>query len=184
MADMTPELETAFRCLGVEPDADRTTIRAAWRALARAYHPDQVSDDKSEANRRLAEMNAAFDLISAWTPEDARAYAAARAQRQQAARKAWARQAETKRKADQTRREQQRQAEAQAAEERDAQARDAAERAERARADALDQQQTATRTAQAHRAKQRSKVITARAKFLAALRELTPGLQTRELGFL
>lgn len=60
----------AFESLGVSPDADAATIRKAWRALVRAYHPDQVRGDKIEANRRLAELNAAFDLVSAWEPAD------------------------------------------------------------------------------------------------------------------
>lgn len=59
----------AFRSLGVSPDADRATVRKAWRALVRRYHPDQVRGDKVEANRRLAELNSAFDLATAWEPD-------------------------------------------------------------------------------------------------------------------
>lgn len=66
MATGTPT--TAFRLLGVSPDADTATVRAAWRALARRYHPDQVRGDRAEANRRLAELNAAHDLVMSWVP--------------------------------------------------------------------------------------------------------------------
>ncbi len=65
---MTPEMAQAFKDLGVDPDADATTIRKAWRALVRTYHPDQVRGDKVAANARLARLNAAYDLVSAWTP--------------------------------------------------------------------------------------------------------------------
>jgi len=35
--------------------------------MVRTYHPDQYKDDKAEGNRRLAELNAAFDLVSDWS---------------------------------------------------------------------------------------------------------------------
>ena len=66
MTELTPALENAFRLLGVPPDADHTTVRSAWKAMVRAHHPDQFREDKVEANRRLTEINSAFDLVSAW----------------------------------------------------------------------------------------------------------------------
>lgn len=66
----TPEITRAFRLLGVSPDADRATIRAAWKRLVRSYHPDQFRGDTAAANARLAELNAAFDLVSGWSAED------------------------------------------------------------------------------------------------------------------
>ena len=73
VTQLTSELREAFDLLGVSPDADSATIRSAWKALVRAYHPDQFAGNKAEANRRLAQINAAFQLTSDWSPEDARA---------------------------------------------------------------------------------------------------------------
>lgn len=58
---------SAFELLGVAPDSDDATIRKAWRALVRTYHPDMAKSDPQGANRRLAEINAAFDVVSACT---------------------------------------------------------------------------------------------------------------------
>lgn len=65
---MTPATAKAFASLGVSPDADPAQIKAAWRALVRTYHPDRMRGDTAAANRRLAELNAAFDLVSSWSP--------------------------------------------------------------------------------------------------------------------
>ena len=46
--------------LGVRPDASDETIREAYRALAKASHPDLVGDDGLRAMSRL---NTAWDLI-------------------------------------------------------------------------------------------------------------------------
>lgn len=73
VAKLCPDMRKAFECLGVSPDADRKTIRAAWKKLVRAYHPDLYRNNQAEGNRRLAELNAAFDLISGWALEDAQA---------------------------------------------------------------------------------------------------------------
>lgn len=59
-----------WEVLGVSPTDDPATIRAAWRALVRSYHPDLAQADREGANRRLAEINAAFDAVS--DPEAAR----------------------------------------------------------------------------------------------------------------
>jgi len=67
-----PRLTEAHRCLGVAPGADPVTIRRAWRALVRAHHPDHAPGDKAMATHRLAEINAAYDLISTWTPQQRR----------------------------------------------------------------------------------------------------------------
>ncbi len=49
--------------LGVSPEDDPATIRSAWRALVRSYHPDLARTDRAAANRKLAEINAAFDAV-------------------------------------------------------------------------------------------------------------------------
>ncbi|WP_298919022.1 J domain-containing protein [uncultured Roseobacter sp.] len=66
------ELLNAFEILGVAPGSDDETIRRAWRALVRTYHPDMAKADPKGANRRLAEINAAWDLVSARTDADVR----------------------------------------------------------------------------------------------------------------
>ncbi|WP_096389531.1 J domain-containing protein [Halopenitus persicus] len=45
-------LETAYRTLGVEPDADEDTIKRAYRDRAKSLHPDAESGDE-EAFKRL-----------------------------------------------------------------------------------------------------------------------------------
>ncbi|MEO0380734.1 MAG: J domain-containing protein [Pseudomonadota bacterium] len=73
MAKLSADMRKAFECLGVSPDADAKIIRAAWKKLVRAYHPDLYKNNQAEGNRRLAELNAAFDLISSWSTEEANA---------------------------------------------------------------------------------------------------------------
>lgn len=65
MSELAAQREEAMRLLGVAHGASAKEIRAAWRAMVRAYHPDQYRGDKDAASRRLAELNAAFDLVSA-----------------------------------------------------------------------------------------------------------------------
>ncbi|HEU4671882.1 MAG TPA: DnaJ domain-containing protein [Candidatus Limnocylindrales bacterium] len=49
----------AYRVLQVLPDADGDVIRAAYRALARRYHPDGTAPD----GLRMAELNAAYERV-------------------------------------------------------------------------------------------------------------------------
>jgi DnaJ like chaperone protein len=59
-----------WRVLGVPRDADMVTLRARWRELVRAHHPDQMiarglpTDAVSLANARLAAINQAWKEIS------------------------------------------------------------------------------------------------------------------------
>lgn len=59
--------------LGVPRDAGQATIKAAWRRLARAHHPDLTPDDPAateRATRRMAEINRAYaELRSGWLGE-------------------------------------------------------------------------------------------------------------------
>jgi hypothetical protein len=53
--------------LGVEQDASPTQIKAAWRRLARANHPDLTGDDPAAsrlATRRMAEINDAYAALT------------------------------------------------------------------------------------------------------------------------
>jgi curved DNA-binding protein CbpA len=57
--------------LGVPRDAGQSTIKAAWRRLAREHHPDLTRNDPAaaeKATRRMAEINRAYaELRSAWS---------------------------------------------------------------------------------------------------------------------
>jgi hypothetical protein len=53
--------------LGVARDADPARIKAAWRRLARANHPDLTGDDPAAsrlATRRMAEINDAYAALT------------------------------------------------------------------------------------------------------------------------
>lgn len=54
-----------YDVLGIEPGASAATVKAAWRRLARAHHPDLASDAASQrkATRRMAEINAAYEAL-------------------------------------------------------------------------------------------------------------------------
>jgi len=64
------ELERNLAVLGLELDANRDEVKAAFRRLAREYHPDVSELDHDEANRRFRELNMAYEFIKAkkrWT---------------------------------------------------------------------------------------------------------------------
>lgn len=69
---MEPD-EDPYRVLQVDPRAHETVIRAAYRALARLYHPDGGDPDGG----RMTELNHAYDLLR--DPSRRRAYDAGRA---------------------------------------------------------------------------------------------------------
>ncbi len=54
-----------YKILGVSPDATDEDIKAAYRTLARKYHPDKYRDsDLAEmAGEKMKEINAAYDEI-------------------------------------------------------------------------------------------------------------------------
>ena len=51
-----------YKVLGVAPNASDEEIKAAYRALAKKYHPDLNPGDESAA-KRMNEINAAYDQI-------------------------------------------------------------------------------------------------------------------------
>ena len=51
--------ENAYHILQVHPQAHETVIRAAYRALARLYHPD----GNARNDKRMSDLNRAYDLI-------------------------------------------------------------------------------------------------------------------------
>ena len=52
-----------YEILGVEKTADEATIKKAYRALAKKYHPDMNPGDK-EAEVKFKEVNEAYDVLS------------------------------------------------------------------------------------------------------------------------
>lgn len=66
--------ESPHAVLGVRPTASPEEIKQAWKELARRYHPDRlrargVPDEAARlAERRMAEINAAYDSLRATQP--------------------------------------------------------------------------------------------------------------------
>lgn len=54
-----PEASDAYRTLQVDPSAEPSVIQAAFRALARLYHPDGSRPDVA----RMARINAAYRVL-------------------------------------------------------------------------------------------------------------------------
>lgn len=53
-----------YATLGVLPSAEDIVIRAAYKALAQRYHPDRAPNDPSAANRKMADINEAYSVLS------------------------------------------------------------------------------------------------------------------------
>lgn len=53
-----------YRVLGVDPSASDEEITAAYRRLARKYHPD-LNGGSPEAEEKMKEVNTAYDLVRA-----------------------------------------------------------------------------------------------------------------------
>lgn len=55
-------LQNPFEVLGVQMTATKDEIRAAYRALARRWHPDRflAGPERDWANEKMAEINAAY----------------------------------------------------------------------------------------------------------------------------
>jgi curved DNA-binding protein CbpA len=70
-----PEPVDAYKVLQVDPEAEDDVIQAAYRRLARKYHPDLTSGP--EAAARMAAINAAWELVG--KPASRAAYDRARA---------------------------------------------------------------------------------------------------------
>ncbi len=49
-----------YAILGVHPTAEIAVIEAAYKALAKRYHPDVSQDNPEEAHRRMQEINEAY----------------------------------------------------------------------------------------------------------------------------
>jgi DnaJ-class molecular chaperone len=53
-----------YAVLGVLSIAEDVVIAGAYRGLAQRYHPDRFDGDQNEANRRMAEINEAYRILS------------------------------------------------------------------------------------------------------------------------
>ncbi|MBQ8352044.1 MAG: J domain-containing protein [Clostridia bacterium] len=56
-----------YTVLGVAPDATEEEIKAAYRRLARRYHPDHFASDPQaarEAEAKMKEINEAYDILT------------------------------------------------------------------------------------------------------------------------
>lgn len=53
-----------YAILGVTPQAEDVVIKAAFRALAQRYHPDKYSGSADDAQRKMAEINEAYGVLS------------------------------------------------------------------------------------------------------------------------
>jgi DnaJ-class molecular chaperone len=60
-------LRNPYAVLGLKPDADAAAIKAAYRRLAKTYHPDAQATDKADKNsdtqKRFQEVTAAYNLL-------------------------------------------------------------------------------------------------------------------------
>ena len=54
-----------YEVLCVERDANEKTIKAAYRELARKWHPDSLKDEEAmqHAKKKMQEINEAFDIL-------------------------------------------------------------------------------------------------------------------------
>lgn len=57
------DLKNAYDILGVAPNADPVTIRRAWMALVRSYDPKAPGQKRADVLRKLALIDAAFDVV-------------------------------------------------------------------------------------------------------------------------
>jgi curved DNA-binding protein CbpA len=61
-----------YQILGVLPSAEAIVITAAYRALASQYHPDRWKGDPATANKKMAEINVAYEVLG--NPEKRKSY--------------------------------------------------------------------------------------------------------------
>ena len=55
-------IQDPYRVLGLEPGASDDEVKAAYRRLAKKYHPD-VNGGSPEAEAKMKEINAAYSQI-------------------------------------------------------------------------------------------------------------------------
>jgi len=52
-----------YKLLGVEPNADQSELKRAYRKMSLTYHPDKNPGDE-EAATKFAEMSRAYEILS------------------------------------------------------------------------------------------------------------------------
>ena len=60
------DLITSYKILGIEPKADENSIKRAYKAQVRRWHPDQFAEGsglKAEAEEQLKQINIAYARI-------------------------------------------------------------------------------------------------------------------------
>lgn len=62
-------LDDQYLSLGLSPGADPVVVQAAYRALAKKYHPDTTVENSSLARRRFREISDAHSAISEGAPK-------------------------------------------------------------------------------------------------------------------
>mmetsp|Transcript_31464 Transcript_31464/g.73504 ORF Transcript_31464/g.73504 Transcript_31464/m.73504 type:complete len:169 (+) Transcript_31464:85-591(+) len=53
-----------YATLGIDERASETSVKAAYRKLARQWHPDKHPQDHDHVERRIREINAAYETLS------------------------------------------------------------------------------------------------------------------------
>ena len=56
-------VDDPYKVLGIPRDADKDTIKKAYRKMAKNYHPDLHPDDPT-ANDKMNEINEAYDMLN------------------------------------------------------------------------------------------------------------------------
>jgi hypothetical protein len=67
-----------YAVLGVAPGAPADELTAAYRHLAKRWHPDRNPAQRAEAERRMAEINAAYELLRSERWQDRHRHGAGR----------------------------------------------------------------------------------------------------------
>jgi curved DNA-binding protein CbpA len=52
-----------YEILGVAPTADARTVKAAFRALVKQFHPDTTADQEAHAEARFRDVNEAYKVL-------------------------------------------------------------------------------------------------------------------------
>ena len=50
-----------YAVLGIARDAEDVVITAAYKAMVKKYHPDVYTGSKAEANKKIREINEAYE---------------------------------------------------------------------------------------------------------------------------
>ena len=56
-------MQDHYVVLGVPRNADLELIKATYKALLKIYHPDVFKGDKKTLNRKITEINEAYEVL-------------------------------------------------------------------------------------------------------------------------